>query len=202
MNVVNGHTYVGSTSTSFEKRWYGHIIALKGKYHPNRYLQRAWDKYKQNSFVFESLQVLTDASEILASEQIWIDALLPEYNLAPVAGSTRGYRYNLESSTIDKMKEQRQDPIYRKQQSDKQKSVMQDLSIRKVAVNNLTASMARRVQTQAQKWIVTSPQGEQRHILNLALFCRENNLSKGSMQGVANGTRRHYKGWTCTKAPE
>ena len=46
----------------------------------------------------------------------------------------------------------------------------------------------------AKKWLVTDPYGNQFEIINMAKFCRENNLSNGNM--TAHGKT---KGYTCVK---
>jgi hypothetical protein len=61
-------------------------------------------------------------------------------------------------------------------------------------------SLAGEGRTIAEKaWIVTNPEGEEFQIRNMAKFCRENDLDKGKMSGVASGNRKHHKGWKCRK---
>jgi len=48
-------------------------------------------------------------------------------------------------------------------------------------------------------WIVISPNDESTTITNLEAFCRENNLSRGSMCKVADGNQRSHKGWKCQR---
>lgn len=54
-NLVNGKCYIGS-SNNIEIRFRHHKKELRGKYHANGYLQRAWNKYKENSFSFRILE--------------------------------------------------------------------------------------------------------------------------------------------------
>ena len=56
----------------------------------------------------------------------------------------------------------------------------------------------------AETWIVISPNGEEQEIFNLCKFCRENNLSKGHMIGIAIGRKscKTHKGWKCKKLKE
>ena len=51
INVENGHFYVGST-IEIEKRKKRHFKDLKDGRHHSMYLQRAYDKYGENSFRF------------------------------------------------------------------------------------------------------------------------------------------------------
>jgi hypothetical protein len=48
----------------------------------------------------------------------------------------------------------------------------------------------------AKHYAFISPSGEKIEVFNLNKFCRENNLDRGGMCKVANGSRNHHKGWT------
>jgi ATP-dependent 26S proteasome regulatory subunit len=50
-----------------------------------------------------------------------------------------------------------------------------------------------------QKWVVTSPNGLSKYIVNLSEFCRENLLDQGNMVKVSKGIIKKHKGWTCSK---
>lgn len=50
-NKVNGKTYVGQT-VNYNKRKRSHVSYLNNGNHSNLYLQRAWNKYGKDSFVF------------------------------------------------------------------------------------------------------------------------------------------------------
>jgi len=93
-NLVNGKLYIGSAAKSFHVRWYDHKHKLnKGSHHSVR-LQRAWNKYGADSFVFEVLLVC-EPSECLASEQVFLDRLcshLNGYNVCPNAASILGLK--------------------------------------------------------------------------------------------------------------
>jgi hypothetical protein len=45
-------------------------------------------------------------------------------------------------------------------------------------------------------FIVTTPEGDEMTVSNLKAFCRQHSLSDGSMIAVAQGKRRHYKGFS------
>lgn len=55
LNLQNGKFYIGSTK-NFEKRCKEHKTQLKGNYHCNIKLQRAWNKYGENNFNFIILE--------------------------------------------------------------------------------------------------------------------------------------------------
>ena len=54
-NKINDKCYYGS-SKNIEKRWKTHLNQLKNKKHINSILQRAWDKYGENNFIFEVVE--------------------------------------------------------------------------------------------------------------------------------------------------
>jgi group I intron endonuclease len=78
INKKNGKCYYGS-SKNIEKRWKRHKTGLKHKNHHNLKLQRAWDKYGEDSFDFEVVEEC-ELNNLLACEQKYLD-LLPEYNV-------------------------------------------------------------------------------------------------------------------------
>lgn len=87
-NTVNGKIYVGS-SKRLQTRWAQHRNELTKRKHGNRYLQAAWSRYGESSFVFEPL-VICSCEDLLFYEQRFIDGLKPAYNLSPSAGRNSG----------------------------------------------------------------------------------------------------------------
>lgn len=71
-NKVTNHIYIGSTTKSFSHRWGIHRLDLRRKKHHNSYLQNAWNKYGENNFKFEILE-LCDKSICIEREQFWMD---------------------------------------------------------------------------------------------------------------------------------
>jgi group I intron endonuclease len=73
---------------------------LKNK-HDNSILQNAYNKYGKDSFEFEVIETIEIDDDIkkrlLDREQFWIDALNPEYNILPVAGSSLGFKHSEET---------------------------------------------------------------------------------------------------------
>jgi group I intron endonuclease len=102
VNKTNGKKYIGST-IDFCKRWKGHVDALKKQCHHSILLQRAWNKYSEESFSFEVIEEIIDKSRLLEREQHYLDTLEPEYNVCKVAGNCLGRRFSEES--IQKMRE-------------------------------------------------------------------------------------------------
>lgn len=71
-NIVNGNFYVGSTVDS-RKRFWAHRKALRAGTHDCVHLQRAWDKYGEDCFKFELVQVLETREGLYQAEQKWLD---------------------------------------------------------------------------------------------------------------------------------
>ena len=73
VNDVNCKIYIGSSIHVF-KRLHEHKSTLKNNCHHNTHLQRSWDKYGEESFSFEILEILDDNIDLLRErEQYWID---------------------------------------------------------------------------------------------------------------------------------
>lgn len=87
-NTINGHRYIGS-AVNVANRWGHHRPALRQGRHHSSHLQRAWNKYGESAFRFTVLEEC-EPEELIAAEQSWLDAFLPEYNIARVAGSNLG----------------------------------------------------------------------------------------------------------------
>ncbi len=85
-NTVTGGIYVGKLKLPVTRRWRDHKAALCANKHHNRYLQRSWNKYGEDAFVFRILQRYETEEEAFAAEQTAIafyrnETNLPVYNL-------------------------------------------------------------------------------------------------------------------------
>lgn len=95
--LKNKKFYVGSSTYSLFKRIRDHQIALKNNKHPNKILQRTYNKYGKESFTFDCLEKCNQET-VLEREQYWMD-LLESYNvkygfnIVPKAGNSKGYKF-------------------------------------------------------------------------------------------------------------
>lgn len=96
INKSNGKRYVGST-VNLHKRRRQHWACLRRGKHRNIHLQRAWNLYGGKAFAFAVLEYVPDLERLVEREQHYFDALQPEYNIAPVAGSTLGCKHTEEA---------------------------------------------------------------------------------------------------------
>lgn len=88
-NVVNNKCYIGS-AVDIDRRFSRHIDDLEKNRHHSAALQRAWNKYGKNNFIFEMLENILNKSALIDREQYYLDNLRPEYNICPHAGSSLG----------------------------------------------------------------------------------------------------------------
>jgi group I intron endonuclease len=77
-NLINGKCYYGS-SKNIENRWRRHKRELINQTHINQILQRAWDKYGEENFVFEFIEECSE-NQLFEIEQKYLDTN-PEYNI-------------------------------------------------------------------------------------------------------------------------
>jgi len=87
-NNINGKIYIGQSS-NVEQRWYAHKSDLRRGKHRNSYLQRSWDKYGENNFVFEIIEEIQNEKRLTVREQHYADIFNPEYNLGKYMDSPR-----------------------------------------------------------------------------------------------------------------
>ena len=62
-NKVTGKRYVGSTTINLQQRWNDHKSGLRNNKHANIHLQRTWNKYGEESFVFSIIEQCTNVLE-------------------------------------------------------------------------------------------------------------------------------------------
>lgn len=79
INIINNKKYIGS-SIDMYKRWTEHKRHLRRNKHHSIALQRAWNKYKEESFIFEVIEELSSIEFLKAKEQNYLNQFKPEYN--------------------------------------------------------------------------------------------------------------------------
>lgn len=81
INLNNNKCYIGST-VNFRKRKNEHLRMLRKGIHHSSHLQKSWDKYKEESFVFAILENVENLDVLHERENYWIlkkDSMNPEY---------------------------------------------------------------------------------------------------------------------------
>lgn len=90
LNTTNGDFYVGS-AVNLRKRRNRHFSSLDIGNHYNIHLQRAFNLYGKNSFIFEII-LICDTVNLALYEQAVIDCLHPKYNIRVDATSNLGVK--------------------------------------------------------------------------------------------------------------
>lgn len=221
VNKVNGKWYVGSATviaskpseSGFYSRWDDHIRRLEENRHYCRHLQKAWNKYKPDSFEFKILDYIDDEEQkILDKEQEYLDAYWDKrhsilYNSSRHARSgMKGRKHN--KSFYEKIKNYKHSDETRKKMSEAHKNLPHSEETRKKIglahkgkkLSQEQIEFLRKLNTgregNGKHYVLFSPDGVRTEIYNMSRFCKENNLSVSSMVQVANGKINQYKGWT------
>lgn len=105
-NIINQKCYIGS-SKNITKRWYEHKRRLRKGTHHSEYLQRSFNKYGEENFIFTVLE-LCEPNELLVFEQRYFDEIKPEYIILKTAGRLDGYQHTEKTKQIIKEKRKTQ----------------------------------------------------------------------------------------------
>lgn len=95
----SGRKYVGS-SFDIPQRLRKHRHALRQNNHPNPILQNYFNKYSEEQFSIEVLEIVHTKEELIGREQHWIDQLhsaVEGFNILPKAGSSLGCKWSDEA---------------------------------------------------------------------------------------------------------
>jgi group I intron endonuclease len=104
-NIINNNIYVGSSS-NLRKRILTHINKLRKNIHDNAHLQKAYNKYGEENFVFEIVEFCSK-EEQYKIEQYWLDQFFGKefcYNENPKAthlGFTEEIRQRMSENHTD-----------------------------------------------------------------------------------------------------
>jgi group I intron endonuclease len=217
VNVQNRRKYVGST-TRISRRKNEHLYSLRKGTHHSPELQKDYNRYGEDSFLFEIVEKVKtfSESELLEREQAWIDFVHPEYNLSNVAGSfsefarlqsKRWHETHVQSEgerkkrslSLKKYYDQNEKPPMTEEAKQHLRKINSGkgnpnygLKRSKETIAKLSQSLSKRVWTG-----LVSPDGiEYRNIKNLSRFAREHDLNTFAVYQLASGRIKHHKRWT------
>lgn len=88
-NIINHKCYIGQ-SINIKRRWEIHKSELKNNRHYNKYLQKAWNKYGENSFLFSVIEECSKL-ELNEKEQYYIK----KYNSYANKKNSKGYNLTI-----------------------------------------------------------------------------------------------------------
>lgn len=199
-NTTNGKVYYGSTSRAFKKRSYEHLKALRTKTHTNILLQRAFDKYGEDAFIFEVVETVEkDKEKILEREQHFLNQFFDDgkncYNVCITAGSRQGSRNakpydpttdgratsrtpEVIALVREKNKKTWNSPEKKKMASDNAYKRWNKHSAG-IEVRNLTTGEVCKIEGSVREW------------------CKERNLSYKAFHLMVQGKTKSSGGWTC-----
>lgn len=142
-NTRNGKVYVGS-SADLLTRLQIHLRALRRGDHHSAYLQNSWNKHGEGTFEF-SVMRLCLVEQLIKEEQIDIDLFQSAderfgYNMAPIAGGTRGMKRTAEQNAAKSalMSGRQYSPEYREILADRNREQMARPGVREKISASLT----------------------------------------------------------------
>lgn len=103
-NNENSKMYIGST-VDFPKRKREHLNSLRNNKHHSIHLQKSWNKYGENAFVFIILEEVKDVNALRIIEREWIDK---------VNSLKSNFGYNVSESTLNFSASGENHPLFRK----------------------------------------------------------------------------------------
>ena len=217
-NLENGKFYIGSAAVSFSKRFSNHKCLLHLNKNPCIYLQRAYNKSKDKSFIFTILECCKKENCIIR-EQYHIDQHIPEYNVCKYANNSRGV-IQTKKHKINQFNAMRvfsdNDII---QMFNLYNSGMRCVDIAKFLnckPNNISSIINKpnkyilvkqkynlKVKNKINKYNgnyrIVSPLGEVFIVSNLKLFAMENNLDPTNLSKCSNNIIKKSKGYSVEK---
>lgn len=202
-NLVNGKVYIGS-ALNLKERYRLHVLGLIQGHHHNIHLQRAWNKYGGENFIFSVIETVNYPDELIKREQLWMNYYNVRdngYNFCPIAGSSLGVvRSERTRERMSVAKSGKNHPNYGKRLP---KETRKRMSEAKMGDKNPAYGKPSPLRgILSKEWEVISPDGELTVIKNLCGFCKQHDLDAGTMVKVSKGKRPHHKKWKCRKLKE
>ncbi len=138
-NITNNKRYVGSTN-DFRNRWRQHSQDLRKGEHNNIKLQRAWNKYGETNFVFETLEICSSENdqEMLEKEYFWsnkFDVIKSGYNLETIDKAGRPvFTSKTKRKIADVVKNQWSQPGMREKMIQGMKAAAEKRSVKRIVL--------------------------------------------------------------------
>ena len=203
-------TYIGS-ALNINNRWKDHLSALRRNDHRNMHLQRCWNKYGEQSFLFVVLDGAVPVGELLRREQDILNAVPGNlrFNICEVAGTMLGYKHRPETCAVLKaiasspeglaMRRRvnlgNQNKLGYRTPDETKRKISQARLDRKIRLTQDQRAHLSRIFSIPR--IMIDPSGKRISVSSLAVFCREHGLNAGNLSQVALGRRKQHKGWRC-----
>jgi len=164
-NKKTGAAYIGG-SKNVVSRFSTHRVKLRLGRHENSRLQKSWNIYGEEEFVFEKIEIVSDHSLLCDREQYWIDHYISMdveiYNIALIAGSTTGVRLSDErKAKISAAKKGRKASIEERQRMSKTRKGMRHteeakrkIALAKIGVRHSEETRIKMSQAQKRRYSI------------------------------------------------
>lgn len=122
-------SYIGQTGMNFGDRWDHHRVMLRANKHGNRLLQDDWNKYGEQSFVFEPVEIVDDTTYLDDLEEYYIAIAKSEhkaYNLTDGGKEPVWKGKHLSESTKRKIGEKNREHMTGRKLSDETRKKMSE----------------------------------------------------------------------------
>jgi group I intron endonuclease len=205
-NTINNKVYIGRTCFSIETRFKQHVIEANGGC--NYKLHAAMRKYGIDKFSIEIIDIATSIEELKLLETKWIqqeNSFVNGYNATDKQGGISSHTTEakqkmrlakLGKPLSEKHKQALSKAIKGRVHSDTTRALWSKNKSGKTLHENTQKA---KMDALCLTWKITTPSGAVVIIINLAKYCRDNNLHAGSMGYVADGTYTQHKGYLCEK---
>jgi group I intron endonuclease len=206
-NKTTGKRYIGQSVYMMDRKGH-HLMDLRKNEHDNDYFQKAFNKYGEEDFVFEILEVIdkledgtNDKVKLTEREQYWMDFYKSYerdygYNINPSASINPMQGRNHTEEAKQKMREAATGRTVSQDVRDKIADIIRNVPKPRI---NMQFKEAKHDASKTGKtffeYHVTTPEGVEYVFINLAEFCALKNLSRTHLANMINkGT--FYKGWS------
>lgn len=189
-NKLNQKKYIG-----FDSHWPNRIGIHKSSYQKQDYkFYRAIRKYGWDNFEWSIVYQSKDKHHTLKEmETIFIkeyDSFHNGYNSTLGGDGMLGFNHSNQTKTI--LSEQKKGKKLSEQ-------ARKNISLGHKGLKNTKETILKRIESNSQHWIVTTPDNVKMVIKNIKEFCKLNNLSQPAMSMVSSGKRNHHKGYKCKR---
>ena len=204
-NLISGKFYIGST-VSFRNRRDAHFKELRSGVHNNRRLQAAFNKYGENAFVFEPIEIIDHEDKLLEREQYYLDTLLPfgrsGYNISKLAGEpgNRGkaaiktFSFQDKDGNVITVTNLSEWCREHKLDDNRMRAMLRGKILTWKGYAPIGYSLQKSINT---KYEFVSPDGELFVITEkFKVWCKAHSLTPHQMRAVHRGAMDNHKGWT------
>ncbi len=219
VHVVTGRMYIGS-AVNLLRRKRRHFTELRNNKHQNAKLQRAFNKYGEDAFLFEIIEFILPPF-LLEREQYWLDKLKPfdnkGFNIALNAQASylglthsaatrekvRLIRLGTKRSPESCERSRISHLGYKQSEETKERRRIAKLGYTPSAETRTKMSTTQKGRpkdpekyaSQMRTLIVIAPDDTEHIVHGVKRFCREHNLNQSALMRVAKGKQSNHKGF-------